>query len=145
MCLYVDKQKTEQEKANSSPRRFLKAFIRKEDYLVTPYMKHVVEGPGIIENQKNKGIFVWPVDFIGPAFHARTTGQALKQDLFWIDQFELGFCVVLEITVQAGDIIAFGNQDNVALTKYEITAVEWGRAFKTKEDLTLKNIQKRLS
>ena len=109
MCLYIDKIKTKQEKANSSPRHFLKVFLRKEGYLLTPYMKHEIRTPGIIESPTHQNLFFSSLpDIIGVAFHARTTASALKQDLFWIDQFELGFCVVMDILVQAKDIIAFG-------------------------------------
>ena len=141
MCLYVDEHRTEQERDDPSPRHFLKVFVRKDNYLLTPYHKYKVAGPGILVAPTKEGPLMVAKMVSSGVFHARTTGQALKPDLFWCAQFELGFCVVLEITVQAGDIVAYGNQDNVAFTKYEIAKVEWDRAFKTKDNITLKNLE----
>lgn len=142
MCLYVDEYKTELERSNLSPRHFLKVFVRNENYLVTPYHKYKVVGPGILVAPAKNGPLMVAKMVSSGVFHARTTGQALKPDLFWCDQFELGFCVVLEIIVQANDIVAYGNQDNVAFTRYEIAQAEWDRAIKTKEATTLKELQK---
>ena len=142
MCLYVDAYKTEQERSSSSPRHFLKVFVRNENYLLTPYHKYKVIGPGILVAPAKNGPLIVANMVSSGVFHARITGLALKPDLFWIDQFELGFSVILEIIVQAKDIVAYGNQDNVAFTRYEIAAAEWGRAIKTKESITLKDLQK---
>ena len=138
MCLYVDEQKTTLERADCSPRYLLKVFVRMNNYLLTPYLKYKITGPGILVAPSKDGPLIVDKMVSNGTFHARTAKLALKQDLFWCDQFELGFCVAIEIIVQAEDIVAFGNQDNVAFTKYEIVESEWDKAFKLKEPFSFK-------
>ena len=143
MCLYIDKQKTEIEKFDTSPRTFYKLFLKGERTLQTPYMRQIIEGPGIFKAPPPSTAWLdYNKGMIGPgAFHARTTKEALKFDIFWIEQFELGFCVFLEIPVQASHIIAFGSQDNVTFSEYSISHAMWDEALSKKKSTTLKDIK----
>jgi hypothetical protein len=132
MCLYIDKTKTIQEKQNKAARTVYKIYLRDKGTLQTPYMKHTITNPGIqvpvITGLEIEGIIT------GGAFHARTREDSFAQDFAWISQFQLGFSVVLAIRVLAEDIIAYGNQDNVAFRRYELTQKMWDDAFKARRD-----------
>jgi len=141
MCLYIDSCKTEREKFNKSLRKFYKVFVREEKTLLTPYFKWPIRAPGLLKAPPPDSVWLkYNEGMVGPgAFHARLLKESLKQDLFWVEQFELGACIILEIPVQADSIVAYGNQDNVAFTEYEITEVMWDDAFKQKK-ATLKDL-----
>ena len=141
MCLYIDKDKTEREKLKGALRTFYKVFVREERTLLTPYFKWPIRAPGAIKAPPPDSVWLkYNEGMVGPgAFHARVLKEALKQDLFWIDQFDLGSCIILEIPVQVEAIVADGNQDNVAFTEYEITEAMWEDAFKQKR-ATLKDL-----
>jgi len=69
----------------------------------------------------------------GDAFHARTREESLHQDEFFSDFFERdknGEHVRLPIFAENKDIIAFGNQNDVALKSYTITEKTWKSVFK---------------
>jgi len=128
MCLYVDKKKTEAELKDHSVRIFIKVFFKKDKGLLTPYMKYSVSGPGVYTAPESRKPFT---DMVGDgAFHARTDLNAIKQDLFWIEQFDLGTPVIHKVTVKAEHLIAFGNQDNVAYKTFEITKEDWDNPLK---------------
>jgi len=129
MCLIVDRNKTWSIRSPSGELRyqFYKVFVIKEDYLITPYFKFRVNGPGEIEMQgaENYGGQL----FINKAFHARTTEESTKMDKFHAEFFEMGKTVVLPITVVYFDIIAFGLDDKVAFKSYKITEETWRKVW----------------
>jgi len=142
MCLYIDKDKTAQEKLNTTPRVFYKLFLKSDKILQTPYMRHAINGPGkFTAPQADPSWLEYNKGMVGPgAFHARTSKEALKQDLFWAIQFELGACIFLRIVVHSDYIIAYGNQDNVTFTEYTISEEVWKEAVRSKP-LTMKDLQ----
>ena len=124
MCLYIDYILTKQELDKDIPEwNFYKLFIKLKGYLVTPYWNFRVDKPGVwtvkgsIESYNvSRGILESGV------FHARTTEQATKPDKFFAEYFakEKPVCVCLPISVKKEHIVAFGGQEDVGVTEFEI-------------------------
>jgi len=131
MSLYVSRRTTEIELRNKSSRIFYKTYLKKENYIMTPYHKFIINKPGVI-NVSNpiKRRFLKSGELIsGGAFHARINKISTKQDIFYADFFELGEAVVVPIHVKYKDIIIYGLQDSVAITAYEIKEETWNGIF----------------
>ncbi len=128
MCLYIDHQITNSKKMDTEPQIFFKVFLKKEDqskkkYLETPFLHYKVDREGLHEVALTDKYS--DTDIGSGAFHARTKETSIGQELSWIKQFELGKYAVVKIHVKAKDIIAYGNQDDVAVKAYEITSEDW--------------------
>ena len=127
MCLYIDRIKTEQELAKDIPERvFYKLFVRRKGCIETPYWGYRVDKPGVLTvvNPVSSTNGVWVNE---GAFHARTAEGAIKQDKFYAEYFTKGeyTCVCMPIRVKKEHLVAFGGQEDVAVTAYEITKEAW--------------------
>jgi len=131
MCLYVDHRTTEIKLKNRSPRIFYKVFLKKIDYLETPYQKHIIKGPGIITIPEplNRLDMDGAVMVSRGALHARTTPDATQPDEFYARFFKLGETVTIPIHIKYDDILVYGLQNSVAITAYEIKEETWNGTF----------------
>lgn len=131
MCLYISKWKTDQESKDKSKRTFFKLFIKESDHLKTPYQSFVIKKAGRVvlpSKEFRERIY----DIIGEeGFHARTTEEAIKMDIFYYEYFhkEKAEHVIIEIEVNPEDIVAYGIQNDVAFKSYTIPQDVWNKIF----------------
>jgi len=131
MCLYIDYRTTKLELRNRESKIFYKVFLKKTDYLETPYQKYIIKGPGIITvpDPLNRLDIDRAIMVSRGALHARTTHDATKQDEFYAHFFKMGETIVIPIHVEYEAILVYGLQNSVAITAYEIKEETWKGIF----------------